>query len=956
MQLPRPTKDLEQTLERMFTAKYPWLLRWALHFAQNDPAAAEDLVQETFVRILVLQDTLSDVDNIEPLLYTHLRYAYLTERRRGRNHSFQSLAAADFDTLSISLRTTAAFDQIEVQNELRKILVFLLWRKRAAKFANIFLLRFFHEFNHQEIANICLISRHAVDLALARAREELKAYVTGPQQIHVLGRGNAPEFKPQTTAVPSDKFAGDMMLEIFQSRGGACPSDDRLEQRYRALTPRPLENDLLAHLVSCRTCLDKIATLFKSSPPSPPQDLSLGSIRRSMKITALTQSERTVTRSERASLARIFDHGKQRMRETFDHYPSDLMIALNGEIVAARDISSSRAVLKVETRSTTQLELIEIFSEQGILLLILPVTEHPPQSPPELLQEVRLSNDRILTLCVRFTGEGAHVEATYLDPHCAADPSESPALEMLQEDDISLDDISTNQPLEILPSSNLHRVARPARWRNFLRGVKSAAGCHGPLIPAAVSILIATLVAWAVLHYSKDRMDAGSLLRNTMRSEGRLRAAFGPGVVHQQVEIRAFGRSHRRDIYRDLDGQRHPKSRRMDSDEQILRAKLAEAQYDWQNPLSAANFEAWRDRVPRQHEDIERRGPDLLTVTTTASDGPVLQQSITIRLGDLHPVARNLLFRDQENVQVAELSYEVVSWGPASDGWFENPVENLPLASTPRSAPILSVHPAPLMEDQLDLAELEVLTALQELHADTERLQESRTSSGIVVTGVVESDSRKLEITRRLKTIPHISATIWSYRDLATKSGHEPEGTNITAMSVTAEDSPLDKYCEGRHLARDRCRQAAHQILSASANLVRVSKQLRDLARQFPSSKALTPEATILLDDLFALYVRHLAAATDEEEEAFPALELESGSATSSLQSPAPELRNLVEHNLRLATELVYASDGHARNASLILQELAVSARDIHLAVSRISHSTPIRAEVPPTLPTPHHE
>jgi RNA polymerase sigma factor (sigma-70 family) len=350
MQLSRPGKDFEQTLEGMFTAKYPWLLRWAMHFAQNDAAAAEDLVQEPFVRVLLLKDTPRDPDNIEPLLYTHLRYAYLTERRRGRNHSFHSLAAVDFDTLSISLRTTATFDQIEVQNELRKILVFLLWRRRAAKFANMFILRFFHEFSHEDIARICLVSRHAIDLALARAREELKVYVAGQQQIRVMGRGNPPEFKPQNTAVPSDKFANDRTSEIFQSACGACPSDDLLEQRYRALTLRPLENDLLAHLVACRTCLDKIARVLKSSPPSPPQRISLGSIRRPIKITAMTQSERALTRSEKTSLARIFDHGKRRMRETFDHHPSDLVIALNAEIVAVRDISSSRAVLKVETR------------------------------------------------------------------------------------------------------------------------------------------------------------------------------------------------------------------------------------------------------------------------------------------------------------------------------------------------------------------------------------------------------------------------------------------------------------------------------------------------------------------------------------------------------------------------------------------------------------------------------
>src|ERR1700757_3569265 len=110
MRLPRPSEDFERNLEGMFTAKYPWLLRWAMHFAQNDAAAAEDLVQETFIRVLLLKDALRDPDNIEPLLYTHLRYAYLTEWRRGRNHSFHNLAAADFDTFSISLTTTVTFD------------------------------------------------------------------------------------------------------------------------------------------------------------------------------------------------------------------------------------------------------------------------------------------------------------------------------------------------------------------------------------------------------------------------------------------------------------------------------------------------------------------------------------------------------------------------------------------------------------------------------------------------------------------------------------------------------------------------------------------------------------------------------------------------------------------------------------------------------------------------------
>ena len=257
----RSSKSSQQTLESMFTAKYSWLLRWALHFAQNDAAAAEDLVQETFVRILLMKDALCDVDNIEPLLYTHLKYAYLTERRKGRNHAFQSLVAADFDTLSISLRTYASFDQIEVQNDLRKILVFLLWRRRAAKFANIFLLRFFHEFSAEEVGALCVISRHAVDPGLARAREELKSYLADPQRIRVLGRGNAPEYRPLNTAMASDKFAGELMGEIFSSPLGACLSNEQLEQRYGALDVRPFDNDLITHMVSCKPCLDRMARI-----------------------------------------------------------------------------------------------------------------------------------------------------------------------------------------------------------------------------------------------------------------------------------------------------------------------------------------------------------------------------------------------------------------------------------------------------------------------------------------------------------------------------------------------------------------------------------------------------------------------------------------------------------------------------------------------------------------------
>lgn len=73
MPLVRPkttTSTSIKVLEDAFTAKYDWLLKWALSFAQGDRAVAEDLVQDTFVRFIVAQGTIEDPGNAEPLLYT----------------------------------------------------------------------------------------------------------------------------------------------------------------------------------------------------------------------------------------------------------------------------------------------------------------------------------------------------------------------------------------------------------------------------------------------------------------------------------------------------------------------------------------------------------------------------------------------------------------------------------------------------------------------------------------------------------------------------------------------------------------------------------------------------------------------------------------------------------------------------------------------------------------------
>jgi len=237
-----------------------------LHFARNDYAFAQDLVQETFLRILSARKTLTDLDNIEPLLYTHLRYAYLTERRRGRDCSFQPLAVAHLEALPVGLPPSSDLDQLEIQNELRWVLAYLSWRRRTAKFASIFLLRFFHGFMPEEIAVICLVTRRAVDLGLLRTREELRGTQANHADLPALRRGS-PHLILSNIAFSSENFASELLATLFNSVYDTCPEDTEWERRYGGTHQRPLNADTLAHLVSCKPCLDRVTELCGAPPP-----------------------------------------------------------------------------------------------------------------------------------------------------------------------------------------------------------------------------------------------------------------------------------------------------------------------------------------------------------------------------------------------------------------------------------------------------------------------------------------------------------------------------------------------------------------------------------------------------------------------------------------------------------------------------------------------------------------
>ena len=259
-------KAVAASPEEVFVSKHAWLFRWAMHFCHNDRAAAEDLVQECFVKLLLSWDKLQDVDNLEPVLYTYLKYAHLTELRKGRNNSFQDLVSIDFDTFFIQLRMAKEADQLELQNELRGIVNYLLWRKRSSKFASIFLLRFFHGYFPEEIERISLVTRHAVDLSLRYARQEIKGHLAKESTIHEISTPLLPDSENRRRTLAAHEFAEELLQTIFGSARDKCPPAEQIVARYDGKVRRPLSSEMLSHLVGCRRCLD-LASSACGLPP-----------------------------------------------------------------------------------------------------------------------------------------------------------------------------------------------------------------------------------------------------------------------------------------------------------------------------------------------------------------------------------------------------------------------------------------------------------------------------------------------------------------------------------------------------------------------------------------------------------------------------------------------------------------------------------------------------------------
>jgi len=464
------------------------------------------------------------------------------------------------------------------------------------------------------------------------------------------------------------------------------------------------------------------------------------------------------------------------------------------------------------------------------------------------------------------------------------------------------------------------------QWPKFVFFVRSLGIPHmNPVMASMIVVLLALTTLFVIWNRTGPSVSAGEFLERAKAWDQNPRNGE-PGVVYQRIRIQTPEQTLERTVYRDVQRRRRARTNTPNDQEQLKRT-LSAAGVNWDEPLSAIAFEQWHDRQVRKRDEVARSGEDLVTLTTTVTEGSVSAESLTVRKADFHPVARTVQFREAGTVEIAELDYALLAWNAVNDSLFE---------PTPTEIGTLPNHvtlPSMVSREELDEAELHARLVLSHLNADsTEQLEFSRSATAVIINGVVETKDRKNALLTQLRRLPHVRASIFSLEELTARSSAErfsPSG--VREYSDVGRPSPLEELFRQHGKSQSEVSSVSGQVLDAALEVQQESSALADLWQRFSPDALLSEPAGAALKELLQTHSNKLSEALDAEQQAISAIVLLAGPAPNS--SP-PESRSLTltsaaARNRALCSELISGVQSSQRPAQAITSDILSSIEEV---------------------------
>jgi len=471
-------------------------------------------------------------------------------------------------------------------------------------------------------------------------------------------------------------------------------------------------------------------------------------------------------------------------------------------------------------------------------------------------------------------------------------------------------------------------------------------------IPVA-SIGMAVSVGLGIYLFSLWRLpniSANSLLVHAEKWDTSSTAS--PGVARQTVRIKTPKQTMERSIYWDLNGKRRPRHVALPASEEQLKSSLGQAGIDWDQPISASAYQDWHDHQHVRTDRISRSGSHLLTLTTTVPEGPVSQQSLTVRDTDFHPIDRIVGFRDSETVEIAELDFKILPWSAVDANAFD-PIGGVSSAAVPilpHLVPSLHLPQIPGPE-QLDETELAARLILNQLHADIdEQIEIHRSPQGIEVAGLVETNERKHELSAQLMSVPRLKVSIQSLADLKKNPISSGEAVRVETASLPDQPSALELFLRARGSGVNDVNALAEQLFDGALTISQESKAIVDLKTRFVPTEQMPVVASATLQELLYSHHERLEQAL-RKQRLLLLTETQNVSRDSDGETSSPGKLSLIEaaaRNLALVKELTQTNVPATRNAESIFADMSAAAGDI----AAIAHEAYRNPQVNPALNT----
>src|ERR1051326_4178334 len=363
----------------------------------------------------------------------------------------------------------------------------------------------------------------------------------------------------------------------------------------------------------------------------------------------------------------------------------------------------------------------------------------------------------------------------------------------------------------------------------------------------------AVLLIWGLFYKLRQAppVQAAELLQKAVA------AADAQPAKTRHIQIRT--RQHR--ITRLAGAQAKPVAAAADREAlDSLQALFVAAHYDWDDPLSARSYQAWRNQLAGKRDEVTPE-QDSYRVRTDTDSGELSAATLKLRKQDLRPVEERLEFRNQEWVEITKVAEEpapqptgIVANGERPAGVISTTPERTPV----NTAPLATIESPATVGD-----ELHVFAALHQVGADLgDPIEVSRSGSKILVSGVGIPGERQHEINDALSTQPHVVVRFSE----AAPSAVQPQKETPTESTGSADVRQLQGRIAQQIGGRANFDQLAAQVLDLSESMMSRAYALRRLAERFPRGVE-TELGTEDLQLLEKLEQEHTAALRREASE-----------------------------------------------------------------------------------------